>query len=340
MSSHPLSNLDGFAKSSQADHPPTQYQQVTYLSAAVEGVFTKPSNLNLCKKLIGCLLICLFSVTALPVSAMDQPEELLIGIEPEHNIFDQMERYRSLAAYLSDQLGVKVKLTIMSRYGEVIKRFKFLNLDGAFLTSYTATMAINELHLQPVANPVNLNGESTSQGYMFVRKDSDIHEVKDMQGKRFIFVDPATMEGYLFPLAYLKQHGITDINKFFYRFDFSGSHASAIFAVLDGRADIGSAKNTVYNRLVNNDPSIRQELNILAKSSKAPEITLCIRNEIDPRLREKLSDILLHMDETSAGRKVLKLFKALRFVKPNRADFVRIEEMAQEARAAIAEHGK
>lgn len=271
---------------------------------------------------------------------MDQPKELLIGIEPEHNIFDQMERYRSLAAYLSDQLGVKVKLTIMSRYGEVIKRFKFLNLDGAFLTSYTATMAINELHLQPVANPVNLNGESTSQGYMFVRKDSDIHEIKDMQGKRFIFVDPATMEGYLFPLAYLKQHGITDINKFFYRFDFSGSHASAIFAVLDGRADIGSAKNTVYNRLVNNDPSIGQELNILAKSSKAPEITLCIRNEIDPRLREKLSDILLHMDETSAGRKVLKQFKALRFVKPNRAEFVRIEEMAQEARAAIAEHGK
>ncbi|MCB2182362.1 MAG: hypothetical protein KQH63_10080 [Desulfobulbaceae bacterium] len=39
--------FDGLAKSSQADHPPTKYQQVTYLSAAVEGVFTKPSNLGL-----------------------------------------------------------------------------------------------------------------------------------------------------------------------------------------------------------------------------------------------------------------------------------------------------
>ncbi|MCB2183371.1 MAG: hypothetical protein KQH63_15160 [Desulfobulbaceae bacterium] len=39
--------IDGLAKSSQADHPPTQYQQVTYLSAAVEGVFTKPSKLKL-----------------------------------------------------------------------------------------------------------------------------------------------------------------------------------------------------------------------------------------------------------------------------------------------------
>src|SRR6056300_1354945 len=117
------------------------------------------------RSLITCLLICLIFSAALPGNAFGQPQELLIGIEPEHNIFDQMKRYRSLAGYLSDKLGVQVKLTIMSRYGEVIKRFKTLKLDGAFLTSYTATMGIKELHLEPLSNPVNLNGESNSHGY-------------------------------------------------------------------------------------------------------------------------------------------------------------------------------
>ncbi|MBI4792432.1 MAG: phosphate/phosphite/phosphonate ABC transporter substrate-binding protein [Deltaproteobacteria bacterium] len=243
-----------------------------------------------------CLLLCLAAPAAIPVAAAEQPEELLIGIEPEHNIFEHMKRYRLLAGYLSDQLGVKVNLTIMSRYGEVIKRFKTLKLDGAFLTSYTATMGIKELGLEPLVNPVNLSGESTSQGYIFVRKDS----------------------------------GIRDVN----------SHDSAIFAVLDGRADIGAAKNTVFNKLVHDDPSIQQELEIIAQSPKVPEITLCIRKEIDPELREKLSAVLLQMDQTPQGREVLKQFKALRFVKSYKTDFVRVEEMAQEARAAIAEHGR
>ncbi|MCB2182783.1 MAG: hypothetical protein KQH63_12190 [Desulfobulbaceae bacterium] len=39
--------IDDLAKSSEADHPPTQYQQVTYVSAAVEGFFTKPSKLDI-----------------------------------------------------------------------------------------------------------------------------------------------------------------------------------------------------------------------------------------------------------------------------------------------------
>jgi phosphonate transport system substrate-binding protein len=290
--------------------------------------------------LVFCLLLCFAAPAAMPVAAAEQPEELLIGIEPEHNIFEHMKRHRLLAGYLSDQLGVKVNLTIMSRYGEVIKRFKTLKLDGAFLTSYTATMGIKELGLEPVANPVNLSGESTSQGYIFVRKDSGIRDVKDMRGKSIVFVDPATMEGYLFPLAYFRWHGVADCTKFFNRFTSSGSHESAIFAVLDGRADIGAAKNTVFDKLVHNDPSIQQELEIIAQSPKVPEITLCIRDEIDQDVREKMTAVLLQMDKTPAGREVLKQFKALRFVKANKADFVRVEEMAQEARSAIAEHGK
>ena len=293
--------------------------------------------LRVSRRLIACLLAYLLTSTAIPVAA-EQPKELLIGIEPEHNIFDQMEQYRFLASYLSDKLGVKVNLTIMSRYGEVLKRFKSLKLDGAFLTAYTATMGIKELNLEPIANRVNLTGESTSQGIIFVRKDSGIREAKDMQGKSIVFVDPANMEGYLFPLAYLKQHGITGINTFFYRFFYSGSHASTIFTVLDGRADIGAAKNTTFNRLVQNDPSIQKELYIIAQSPKVPEITLCLSNGIDLNLRERLATVLLNMDKNAPGKEVLEKFKARQFIKPDKGDFAKIEEMAREAQEALTGH--
>jgi len=138
----------------------------------------------------------------------------------------------------------------------------------------------------------------------------------------------------------LKQHGVKDINKFFHRYYFSGSHVSAIFAVLDGRADIGAAKDTFYNNLVKNDPSIEQELEIIARSPKVPEVTLCIKSEIDQDLREKLGRILLHMNKTPDGIKVLQRFKAIRFVESSKEDFVIIEKMAQRALGALTVHGK
>jgi len=293
-----------------------------------------------CRLLAGMIFFIWFCVPG-PLYVFGQTDEILLGIEPEHNIFDQVERYRKLADYLTRELGVKVNLTIMSRYGEVIKRFKAKRLDGAFLTSYTATMGIKELNLEPVANPVDLRGESTSRGYLFVRKDSGIHNVKDMKGKRIVFVDPATMEGYLFPLAYLHRHGVSDINAFFNgHFYFSGSNASAIFAVLDGRADIGAAKDTVFRKLVRTDPFISQELFIIAQSEKVPEVTLCIKSDLDEEIRHRLSAILLQMDKTSEGRNVLRQFEALRFIKSDKSDFEMVDRLAQEARASIVEHAE
>lgn len=290
--------------------------------------------------LAGCALAVLLAVAPRAVAAPERAEELLLGIEPEHNIFDQVERYRALTEYLSGQLGVKVKITIMSRYGEVLKRFKILHLDGAFLTPYTAAMAINRLDLEPVANPVNLNGKSTSHGLLFARKDRLIEDIKDMEGKSIALVDPATLEGYLFPLLYLKHQGVKDRDRFFKRITFAGSHASVVFAVLDGRADLGAAKDTVFERMVRNDPSVQQELKVIAQSPEFPEITLCLSRDIDQKLREKMRAALLDMDKTPHGQAVLKKFAAIRFISSSREDFDRIEGMVREIGAAgLKEHG-
>ncbi len=284
------------------------------------------------------VFLCLTAVTVQAVQVSAKTGGLLIGIEPEQNIFDQIERYRDLSGYLSDQLGLKIRLTIMSRYGEVIKRFKSRQLDGAFLSSFTAALGIKEFKLEPVASPVNLAGKATSRGYIFVRRDSGIKTVKDMRGKSFVFVDPATTEGYLFPMAFLRRHGVKDQHSFFSRCWFSGSHASAVFAVLDGRADIGAAQDTVFNKQITNDPSIKSELRIIAKSPPVPKVTLCLRDDIPAGLRQRILSILLNMKNTARGRQVLKKFEALRFIKASDSNFALITNMAHEAGITMSDY--
>lgn len=266
-----------------------------------------------------------------PACAGETGGELLIGIEPEHNIFDQMLKYRQLADYISEQLGVEVRLTIMSRYGEIINRFRSMRLDGAILSSYTATLAIDKLGLMPVVNLMNLEDRSTSRGYIFVRRDSGIENTADMRGKNVVFVDPATTEGYLFALAYFRRHGIQDLDSYFNRHYFSGSHASAIFAVLDGRADIGAAKDSVYKQLTSRDRTIQQELRIIAESPPVPEITLCMKNDLPADLLEKLRTILLEMQQTVEGHKILRKLAARRFIPAGEGEFEVVVQLAEDA---------
>jgi phosphonate transport system substrate-binding protein len=282
-------------------------------------------------RIICRVIVLLLLLLAVPPLAFAQTRELVIGIEPEHNIFTQMEEYGQLVKYITEKSGIPIRLTIMSRYGEVLQRFKAMHLDGAFLNSYTATLAIDELGMAPIASPVSLAGESVTRGIIFTRRDSNIRRIAEMRGKSIAFVDPATTEGYLFPLALLKKNGITDIKTFFSHHFFTGSHASAISAVLDGRADLGVAKELVYQRQVAKDPSIAAELVILEESPPTPETTLCLKQDLPADLKRKLIDIMLEMDQSREGMAVLKTLGLRGFTRADKADFNIVRQMAKEA---------
>ncbi len=263
--------------------------------------------------------------------AMANPRELLLGIEPEHNIFTQMENYRKLARYLADKTGIPIRFTVMSRYGEVLQRFKNLHLDGALLNSYTATLAIDTMGMEPIVRPINRAGDTLSRGLIFTRKDSGIKQVSDMRGKSFAFVDPATTEGYLFPIAYLRNHGITAPTSYIGRNFFTGSHASTISAVLDSRADLGAAKDEAYTKQITKDPAIAKELVIIARSEPLPPITLCLKTDLPPDLKQGLTKILLAMAENNEGREVLRSIGAQRFTPAEKKDYAIVRKMAKEA---------
>jgi phosphonate transport system substrate-binding protein len=257
-------------------------------------------------------------------------QEILIGLIPEQNIFRQRERYQVLKKYLSARLGMTVNFTSLSRYGNIIERFQAEKMDGAFFGSFTGALAIQKLGVEPLARPVNPDGTSTYHGYIFVRKNSGIRTAEDMKGKRFAFVDRATTAGYLFPLAYFKEHGITDYHSYFRETYFAGSHDAAIMAVLNGEADIGSAKNTIYDQLARENLRIEQELVILAASKTVPQNGLAVRKDLDPELKNALKQLLLDMDKDTEGVEALRQFGARGFVETTDKDYAYVYALSSE----------
>jgi phosphonate transport system substrate-binding protein len=260
---------------------------------------------------------------------------ILIGLIPEENIFNQMQRHKPLADYLSTKIRTKVRFTVLSRYGDVMDRFMSRKMDGAFFGVFTSVLAMEMIDAEPIARPVNLEGSSYVQSYIFVRKDSGIRDSKDMKGKRIAFVDRATATGYLYALAYLRENGINDPKAYFRDISFTGSHGSTIYTVLDGRADIGTVKSKIFQVLVAKDPSINDELAIIAKSREFPENTLFLRKDLPQNVRSQIKAALLGMDRDPAGAEVLKTLGAQRFIETKKGDFQPFYEVAQKAGITI-----
>ena len=262
---------------------------------------------------------------------------IVIGLIPEQNIFKQIERYEPLADYLSKKLSNPIRLTVLPRYGNIVDNFVSTGIDGAFFGSFTYTLAHEKLGVEALARPVDPNGASTYHGLIFVRRDSGIKSISDMRGKRFAFVDKATTAGYLLPLAYFKEHG-ENYRTFLKESYFTGTHEDAIYDVLDKKADIGSAKNTVYERLSASDERIKKDLTVLERSPDVPENGLAVRKDLDDSLKRKLKETLIMMNEDPEGVTILRKFGANRFIETNDRDYQPVYRYAQKIELNLTQY--
>ena len=280
-----------------------------------------------------CLTIlfgCGETKTERDIETQESRPSLVLGLIPERNIFKQLDRYEPLATYLSEKIGADVKLKVLTRYGNLIDNFASAGLDGAFFGSFTYTLAHAKLGVEAIARPETVGGVSTYYGLIFVRKDSDIKSVQDMKGKSFVFVDRATTAGYLLPLAFFRAHRIENYKTFFKETYFSGTHEDAIYDVLNKKAEIGAAKNTVFARLAAADSRLKDELVILARSPEVPENGLAVRNDLDHAIRNKLQEALLNMQNESQGIQVLKDLGAMRFIETTDSDYANVYKYAKQ----------
>lgn len=275
--------------------------------------------------------------TALAGHARAQEDEFLIGLMPEENIFRSIQKHRPLAALLSSKLGVKVRFTIMSRYGDIADRFVARELDGAFFGIYASLLATETLGVEPLVRSVRLDGSTTARGYLFTRRDSGIRSIADMEDARAAFVDRATATGYVFAVAMLKDYGIKDLDDFFSEQYFTGSHESVVYAVLDGKADVGAAKDRVVDRLIEKDPTIRDELFIISSSTDLPDNTLSILSSTPVEFKNKLRETLLSLHQDPMGAEVLHRLGFRKFVDASAESFKDVRSLAEKAGISIKE---
>lgn len=260
-----------------------------------------------------------------------------IALLPERNIFEQKKRYQPLQEYLSAALGRAVVFTLLDDYQLIFDEIGKHRVDGAFFSSTNGAIAQMTSHVEMLARPVDLRGRSTYASVVFAAAGNGVaKDPRTWKGRRVAFVSRATTS-YLYALSLLRRAGHRgDPAPYFGHLTFAGSHDAVILAVLEGQAELGACKSTVYDDYLERHPGVGSRLSVLGVSAEVPANALGVHPDLSPEIRRALREALLGMHANERGQEALRHFGAQRFVETRPSDYEPVFGLARQAGEDLA----
>lgn len=245
-----------------------------------------------------------------------------------------------LKEYLEKNTPYKFQITIPQNFVAVVESFGTNRADVAAINTYGYYLAHKRFGVEARLTVIRY-GSATYQSQFLARADSKIKTLKDLNGKKVAFVDPASTSGYLLPLKTLKDLKVEPKDTVF-----AMKHDSVVTMIYQGQVDAGA---TYYSppqngqiedarRMVKTQyPDVEQKVKIIQLSEPIPNDPIAFRKDMPEEMKEKIVDTLLQFAATSEGQKALDLMLgATNLKKATDSDYDSVREMLRQ----LAPEGK
>jgi phosphonate transport system substrate-binding protein len=248
-----------------------------------------------------------FALATIPGFAQDWKSkypELAFAVIPAENATGVVERFTPLAEYLSKELGVPVKLNVVTDYAGVIEGQRSGHLHIAYYTPASYARAyVTGVKTEPFAIEVGSDGSKAYHAVFYVKKDSPYQKVEDLKGKTLGLVDPNSTSGNNVPRFALNAMKI-EPEKFFSKVFYTGNHENAIFALKDGTVDV--AANWWSNEEISNLklmetkglPGIKySDYRIIYKSAPIVNAPIAYLSDLPDGLKKAIREAFFNADK-------------------------------------------
>ncbi len=237
------------------------------------------------------------------------------------------EAYLRLFNDLGHALGRPYQFVQRRTYQEVNELLLHGELDLAFICSGAYAALPNDAPIEIVALPV-VHGNSIYHSLLVVRKDSPAQRFEDLEGARFVFTDPLSNTGYLYPVFRATKLG-KDSQRFFAATFFSGSHERSILAVYRKLADAAAVDDLVFNQLVVPNSPYWNQLRIIDSSPDFAIPPVVAPTSVPAELRARMRRFFLEMGQTPEGRERLAALGFDGFTAGGKEHYASIREMLE-----------
>ena len=252
--------------------------------------------------------------------------ELKISAIPDEHPQEMLRIYTPFADYLTKEIGIPVKFTLVVDYAAAVQELAAGKLDMVWYGGLTSVQAAR---MAKGAKRIVMRREDTAFKSQFItRKDTGIHELKDLKGKAFTFGSVSSTSGHLMPRFYLLKAGVNP-EKDFSDLGFSGAHDTTAAWVETGRFDAGALNFLVWDKLVSTKKVNTNKVIVFWTTPPFVDYVWTVRGGLDKGIVEKISKAFLKLDYNNPeDKKLLDLHRTKGYIPAKDEQWKSVEEAA------------
>lgn len=234
----------------------------------------------------------------------DWPKSLKWAYTPSvENPEERFEYRKEVVEYLSNYIGIPVKLYETGSYGPTIEAIRSGKIDVASGSSFAYMIAAEKTDAEALAvrGFVNEDGSYRLGGYhslIAVPANSPYNSLEDLKENgseiTFTFVDASSTSGHLIPRGGLEKNGInpdTDFKQVVY----TQHHLNSVMTLVSGKVDAGAISLSTYSRLVAKKKIKEDDIKIIWKSPPILNSPVYVRTELPRSLKEAIRSAFVEM---------------------------------------------
>jgi len=253
---------------------------------------------------LGTLLLFKLLFTASFVQALhvdDASKALHFGVLSIAPPSRTYKKWQPFVDYVSAKMAHPIDIVVPRGFKKMKKLAAKGEVDFFYINAYVMYRLKQEGKAIGILQMKNIKGDIISHSEIFVRKDSDIQNIKQLNGRDIAYVSPMGAGGYLAPKAYLKSHGVTSgkgvkekftknlstsIHNVLLKDNIAGTMCGVNFSLMSKKMEMG-------------------ELRVLAVSDAYPENLIAARSSLDANTINKFKQIVSNMNRDPEGKRIL-----------------------------------
>ena len=227
---------------------------------------------------------------------------------------------RLLADYLAHRLsafGIARAEVLLTRSPVELAKLMRQGKIDVYYDSIFPSFVVNKLADSQLFLARHKKGVERYHAVMFVKSESEVGSLDDLQGKMIAFEDPGSTSTYFLPKAELLKRGYTlteksnpadavGPNEIGYYFALNDEQVVA--DVMNGIATAGGQQESEILAYLDATGQPKGAAEILFNTTEVYRAVISVRKDLDPGLTAALKEVLLGMDSTSEGRAALDAF--------------------------------